>query len=66
MQRSFATCVLSHVLSNIEYLNLWDFRIHCDHEIKNRMPGIVLIEKEGELCWIIVVLCHADKEVGDK
>lgn len=56
--------IFKHGNSNIEFfflflknsprvIFLWDFMIKCDHEIENRKPEIVFMEKKSKLCWII-------------
>lgn len=40
----------------------WDISIQCNQDIQNIETGIMLIDKESKTCWIVYVLCAADKK----
>ena len=40
--------------------------IQCDHVIKTRRPGIVVVNKEERKCTIIDIAVPADKRIGEK
>ena len=45
---------------------LWDFRIQTDHHLDHNRPDIVVLEKEGRMCFIVNVACPFDTRVAEK
>ena len=45
---------------------LWDFRIQTDHHLDHNRPDIVVLEKEGRMCFIVNVACPFDTWVAEK
>ena len=45
---------------------LWDFRIQTDHHLDHNRPDIVVLEKEGGMCFIVNVACPFDTRVAEK
>ena len=45
---------------------LWDFRIQTDYNLDHNEPDIVVLEKEGRMCFIVNVACPFDTWLAEK
>ena len=53
-------------LENEDYKLIWDFSVRTDHEIGNRRPDLVIINKRDKACQILDVSIPEDGRVREK
>ena len=54
------------VMENYKFKILWDFTVQTEHEIYERRPDVIRVQKDKNLCQIIDFACPYDGRVDTK